>query len=78
MSGYQAGWRARWEQHFYRWVDRRSPRANQVQLNRNNLYTFPNLTGLLYLGITLVIWLLGAFPPLAKVTSRLATALVLQ
>ncbi|MDR7091604.1 DUF58 domain-containing protein [Cellvibrio fibrivorans] len=48
-----------WETRFYRWIDQRSPRARQVQLNRKNLYTFPNLTGLLYTAITLVIWLLG-------------------
>ena len=28
-------------------------------LNRKNLYTFPNFTGLIYLLITAVIWLLG-------------------
>lgn len=59
MSSLLASWRALWEQRFYRWVDKRTPRALQVQLNRKNLYTFPNLTGLLYLLITLIIWLLG-------------------
>jgi uncharacterized protein (DUF58 family) len=59
MGSLLASLRAHWEQRFYRWVDRRTPRAFQVQLNRKNLYTFPNLTGLLYLLVTLVIWLLG-------------------
>lgn len=59
MSRILSSWRARWERPFYRWVDRRSPRAHQIQLNRKNLYTFPNTTGLIYLLITLVIWLLG-------------------
>jgi uncharacterized protein (DUF58 family) len=51
--------REHWRQRFYRWIDRRSPRALQVQLTRKNLYIFPNLTGLIYLGAALVIWLLG-------------------
>lgn len=59
MGKLLSSWRASWEERFYRWIDQRSPRALQVQLNRKNLYTFPNLTGLLYLAITLVIWLLG-------------------
>jgi uncharacterized protein (DUF58 family) len=59
VSSYLAGWRANWEKRFYRWVDKRTPLAPQAQLNRKNLYTFPNLTGLLYLGVTFVIWLLG-------------------
>ncbi len=59
MNGLLSSWRTRWERRFYRWIDQRSPRARQVQLNRKNLYTFPNLTGLLYLSITFVIWLLG-------------------
>lgn len=59
MGKLLSSWRASWEERFYRWIDQRSPRALQVQLNRKNLYTFPNLTGLLYLAITVVIWLLG-------------------
>ncbi|MDZ4261318.1 MAG: DUF58 domain-containing protein [Pseudomonadota bacterium] len=59
MNGLLSSWRASWEARFYRWIDQRSPRTRQVQLNRKNLYTFPNRTGLLYLSITFVIWLLG-------------------
>ena len=59
MNQSNNGLRASWNQHFERWLDRRSPRARQVVLNRKNLYTFPNLTGLIYLLITAVIWLLG-------------------
>lgn len=59
MSSLISSWRASWEQRFYRWIDQRSPRARHLRLNRKNLYTFPNLTGLLYLSITFVIWLLG-------------------
>lgn len=59
MTSLIAALRSAWETRFYRWIDQRSPRSLQVQLNRKNLYTFPNLTGLLYLAITFVIWLLG-------------------
>lgn len=59
MSKLIAAWRVSWEQRFYRWVDKRTPRTLQAQLNRKNLYIFPNLTSLLYLGVSLVIWLLG-------------------
>jgi uncharacterized protein (DUF58 family) len=59
MNSLLASWRTNMQRRFYRWIDQRSPRASQVQLNRNNLYIFPNITGLLYLAITLVIWLLG-------------------
>lgn len=52
-------WRSLWQARFYRWVDKRTPRARAVTLNRKNLYTFPNMSGLLYLAVTLVIWMLG-------------------
>ena len=54
-----AAWRQAWQQRFYRWVDKRTPRTQQVRLNRKNLYIFPNLTGGLYLLVMLVIWMLG-------------------
>jgi uncharacterized protein (DUF58 family) len=44
---------------FFRWIDKRSPRARLVKLNRHNLYIFPNLNGAFFLLITLVIWMLG-------------------
>lgn len=52
-------WRNLWENRFYRWVDKRNPQATSITLNRKNLYTFPNLTGLMYLLVTLIIWMLG-------------------
>ncbi|HTF98634.1 MAG TPA: DUF58 domain-containing protein [Cellvibrio sp.] len=52
-------WRAAWETRFYRWVDQRTPQALAISLNRKNLYTFPNVSGALYLLVTLVIWALG-------------------
>ena len=59
MNQSTRGLRSWWDQRLERWLDQRSPRASQVVLNRKNLYTFPNFTGLIYLLITLVIWLLG-------------------
>ena len=59
MNSPSANWRQRWEQHAYRWMDRRTPRARQISLTHKNLYTFPNRSGLLYLLMVLVIWLLG-------------------
>ncbi len=59
LSGWRAGWERRIHLRISRWVDQRSPRARQIQLNRKNLYTFPNISGLVYLLVTLVIWLLG-------------------
>jgi uncharacterized protein (DUF58 family) len=47
---------SRW---FFYWIDKRTPRSRLVQLTRKNLYIFPNLNGLLYGVMTLVIWLLG-------------------
>lgn len=59
MGNPVSDWRNAWERRFYRWVDRRSPRTGSVTLNRKNLYTFPNLSGAMYLLTTLVIWMLG-------------------
>lgn len=41
------------------WVDKRLPAARQHQLNRHSLYIFPSKTGLGYLGLVLVLWLVG-------------------
>lgn len=52
-----------WQRHFlngfFHWIDKRAPRSPQVKLTRKNLYIVPNTSGLLYLMMTLVIWLLG-------------------
>lgn len=56
---WRSDWRSAWEARFYRWVDKRNPRAAAITLNRKNLYTFPNLSGLVYVSMTLVIWMLG-------------------
>jgi uncharacterized protein (DUF58 family) len=52
-------WRKRWEQHFYRWTDKRSPQAPAVTLTHKNLYTFPNHRGFIFLALAIIIWLLG-------------------
>jgi uncharacterized protein (DUF58 family) len=59
MNRQHMTWRQRWELHFYNWIDKRSPRAGSVKLTHKNLYTFPNRSGLLFLLLILVIWLLG-------------------
>jgi uncharacterized protein (DUF58 family) len=50
-----AGIQARW----HKWVDRRQPKAIFFILNRRNLYTFPGSAGFIYLGLTLILWLIG-------------------
>lgn len=52
-------WRAIWQRRFFRWIDKRSPRTRQIRLNRKNIYIVPNRLGLIYLTITILIWLLG-------------------
>lgn len=49
----------RWQQYFFNWIDRRSPAAVSVRLNRKNLFTFPTLMGFAFLGLSLLLWVLG-------------------
>lgn len=48
-----------WEQYWHQWLLRRQPKARVFTLNRRNLYTFPGTSGFVYLGLTLVLWLIG-------------------
>lgn len=48
-----------WQERFFRWLDNRQPRANDHGLHRKNLYIFPSVTGLAYLFLSLIVWLLG-------------------
>jgi uncharacterized protein (DUF58 family) len=59
MNGPLSALRTAWETRFYRWVDQRNPRSLSISLNRKNLYTFPNLSGLMYLLVAIIIWMLG-------------------
>lgn len=59
MSNLKKHWNLFWEQRFFRWVDKRSPRTHAVRFNRRNLYIFPNLSGSLFLAVIGVIWALG-------------------
>lgn len=52
-------WRSYWQRRMENWLDRRVPIATSHKLNRHNLYTFPNLQGLLYLAALLVVWVMG-------------------
>jgi uncharacterized protein (DUF58 family) len=45
----------RWQE----WIERRQPPASFFILHRRNLYTFPGSAGLIYLGLTLILWLIG-------------------
>lgn len=48
-----------WEHYWHQWLLRRQPKARVFTLNRRNLYTFPGTSGFVYLGLTLVLWLIG-------------------
>jgi uncharacterized protein (DUF58 family) len=48
-----------WQEHFFRWIDKRHPIANSHRLHRKNLYIFPSITGIAYLFLCLIVWLLG-------------------
>jgi hypothetical protein len=50
---------SRWQVRFFHWLDKRVPLASSVFLTRKNIYTFPTLTGGSFLGLSLVLWLLG-------------------
>lgn len=49
----------RWQQQFFKWVDRRVPRAKSIQLHIKNLYTFPTLMGFAFMGLSTLLWVLG-------------------
>lgn len=48
-----------WQSGFFKWLDRRQPRAGRHKLHRKNLYIFPTVTGFAYLLLVIVVWLLG-------------------
>lgn len=48
-----------WQKHFFHWIDKRHPLANSHKLHRKNLYIFPSITGVAYLFLSLIVWLLG-------------------
>lgn len=49
----------RWQQAFRRWVSRRIAPARLILLSQRNLFIFPGLAGLGYLGLLSLLWLLG-------------------
>jgi uncharacterized protein (DUF58 family) len=51
--------RRAWERRFFYWVDKRAPLSTTHKLTHKNLYTFPNFQGFLFLGLILVIWVMG-------------------
>jgi len=48
-----------WKRRYFRWIDKRTPVAKNITLTRNNLFIFPSFTGLGYLGLSALLWLLG-------------------
>lgn len=49
----------RWQSLLAAWFDRRAPLAQLHVLHLKNLYILPTRTGLLFLGLALLVWLLG-------------------
>ncbi|MDO6747258.1 DUF58 domain-containing protein [Gilvimarinus sp. 1_MG-2023] len=49
----------RLETLFWRWTERRSPRARQVTLRHRSIYVVPSLSSLGFLLATVLLWLLG-------------------
>lgn len=54
-----ANLRAHFRARFFRFLDKRNPRANFHKLNTKNLYIFPGKRGFIFLGFVLVLWMLG-------------------
>jgi uncharacterized protein (DUF58 family) len=50
---------SRLQLRFFRWVDKRAPLSQSVTLTRKNLYIFPTPIGLSFLGLSLLLWLVG-------------------
>lgn len=47
------------ENLWHNWLQQRRAKALEFTLDRHNLYTFPGTSGLMYLGLTLILWLIG-------------------
>lgn len=52
--------RTQWQIWRAQWLARRVPAAEQITLNRRNLFIFPTKTGWIYLALTAAIFLLGS------------------
>lgn len=48
-----------WQKRFFKWIDKKYPPAKAVELTRKNLYTFPTLMGFGFLGLGVLLWVLG-------------------
>lgn len=48
-----------WQKRFFKWIDKKYPPAKAVTLTRKNLYTFPTLMGFGFLGLGVLLWVLG-------------------
>jgi len=48
-----------WQQWFHRWLERRLPRVPVATLNRKSIFTFPSRSGLAFVAVLMVLWLLA-------------------
>ncbi|MGD9661659.1 MAG: DUF58 domain-containing protein [Porticoccaceae bacterium] len=48
-----------WRRYFDFWLERRLPRVSQITLNHRSIFTFPSRTGLGFLGVLVLMWLLA-------------------
>ncbi len=49
-----------WQQRFFRWLDRKIPKADSYQLNLRNLYILPTRLGFVFILLIAVLWVLGS------------------
>ena len=52
-------WRKRWQLRWGRWLDRRLPAASSITLSHRSLFVLPTRTGLAFLLVIFLLWLLG-------------------
>ena len=45
--------------HFYRWIDKRAKPSTEHILTRHRLYIFPTLRGHVFIGLIILLWMLG-------------------
>ncbi|MCK9503030.1 MAG: DUF58 domain-containing protein [Porticoccaceae bacterium] len=48
-----------WRRYFDFWLQRRLPRVSQITLNQRSVFTFPSRTGLGFIGVLALMWLLA-------------------
>ncbi|MFD1216119.1 MULTISPECIES: DUF58 domain-containing protein [Microbulbifer] len=59
FSDVSTGIAQRWRRRWMRWLDRRSPAATSVTLNHRTLFVLPTRSGLAFMLVIFLLWLLG-------------------